>query len=126
MQPARHLVAALAELAAGVQDRHHDLDRRQLLLRVHVDRDPAAVVLDAHRAVLEQDDRDVVRVARQRFVDGVVDRFVDQLVEPALGGVADVHAGALANRLEAFENLDLVARVVVHSAYVFAARHVFT
>ena len=56
-----------------------------------------------------------VRVARQRFVDGVVDGFVDELVEAALGRVADVHARALANRLEAFEDLDLLAGIVLHS-----------
>ena len=51
-------------------------------------------------SLCERTTRDVGRVARQRFVDGVVDRFVDELVQAALGGVADVHAGALANGLE--------------------------
>src|SRR5581483_6946468 len=115
VEAARNLVAAFAELPAGMEDRHDDLDGRQLLLGVDVDRDPAAVVLDGARAVLVEDDRDVLRVSRERFVDGVVHGFVDELVEPPLGGVADIHAGALANSLEAFEDLDLLAGIVLHS-----------
>ena len=47
MQAAGDLVAAaVAELAAGVQDGEHDLGGRALLLLVHVDRDAAAVVGD--------------------------------------------------------------------------------
>ncbi len=56
----------------------------------------------------------------QRFVDGVVDGFVDQLVEAPLGRVADVHAGPLADGLEALENFDLLAGVFVHSHRYFA------
>ena len=45
VQAARDLVAAaVAELAAGVQDGQHDLGRGALLLLVHVDGDAAAVV----------------------------------------------------------------------------------
>ena len=57
---------------------------------------------------------DAVAEAGERFVDGVVDDLVDHVVKPgAVIGVADVHAGALANRLEALEDLDLVGVVVV-------------
>ncbi len=52
-------------------------------------------------------DQDVVAVAGQGFVDGVVHHFEDQVVQArAIGGVADVHAGALAHGLQAFEDLD--------------------
>ncbi len=100
VEAARHLVAALAELRAGVEDRHDHLDRRNALFGMEVDRYAAAVVLDRARAVGEQNDANVVRVARQRFVHGVVDRLVDELVQAALGGVPDVHAGALAHGVE--------------------------
>jgi hypothetical protein len=46
-------------------------------------------------------------VASQRLVDGVVDDLVDHVVQArAVIGVADIHAGALAHRLQALENLD--------------------
>ncbi len=101
VKAARNFVSALAELAAGVQDRHHDFDRRHLLFGVDVDGNAASVVFDRTAAVFEERHFDVLGVARQRFVDGVVDRFVDELVQAALGGVADVHARTFANRFEA-------------------------
>ena len=114
MQAAGDLVAAaVAELAAGVQHGQHDLGGGALLLLVHVDGDAAAVVGDRDAVVRVQHDLDRVAVAGERLVDGVVDDLVDQVVEAALAGRADVHAGSLADRLEAFEDGDvggLVAR----------------
>ena len=68
---------------------------------MHVDRDAAAVVDDPDAAVGEQGDLDAVGVAGHRLVDGVVDDLLDQVVQAALAGRADVHAGPLADRLEA-------------------------
>jgi hypothetical protein len=52
-------------------------------------------------------DHDVVAVAGQRFVDGVVHHLEHQVVQAgAVGRVADVHAGALAHGLQAFQDLD--------------------
>ena len=53
---------------------------------------------------------DVVAVAGERLVDGVVDDLVDQVVQSARTGRADVHAGPLANRFESLENLDVCRR----------------
>ena len=109
MQTARDLVAAtLAELAAGVQDGQHDLDGRALLLLHDRDRDAAAVVDDRHRVVGVDRDLDARAVARQRLVDRVVDDLVDEVVQPARAGRADVHARALADGLEALENGDVL------------------
>jgi hypothetical protein len=41
-------VSALAELAAGVEIRQHELDRRDAEPRVNIDRNAAAVVPDEH------------------------------------------------------------------------------
>ena len=57
----------------------------------------------------------VVAEAGERLVDRVVDDLVDEVVQAALAGRADVHAGALADRLEALEDRD-VLRVVVLAA----------
>ena len=81
-----------------------------------VDRDAAAVVDHAHAAVGQQRDLDVVAVAGQGLVDGVVDDLVHQVVQAALAGGADVHAGALADGLETLEHRDragVVAAVAV-------------
>ncbi len=60
-----------------------------------------------HRAVGIEHDIDRRRVARERLVDGVVDDFVDHVVQAgAVIGVADVHAGPLANGVEPLQHLD--------------------
>ena len=107
VQPAGDGVGLAVELAAGVQRRHDDLDRGPLLDRMPVDRDAAAVVGRPgrrRRRSRRADDR--VGMTGERLIDGVVDDLVDQVVQAALAGRADVHAGALAHRLEALENGD--------------------
>ena len=49
MQTTGHLVAAAAELAAGVQLGEHELDGGDALGRVHAGGDAAPVVLDPDR-----------------------------------------------------------------------------
>ena len=113
VEAAGDLVApALAELAAGVKDGQDDLGRGALLLGVLVDRDAAAVVDHGDRLVGVDRDLDVVAVAGQRLVDGVVDDLVDDVMEAAGPGRADVHARALAHRIEPTEDRDLAGRVV--------------
>jgi hypothetical protein len=58
-------------------------------------------------------DVDLIAVAGEGFVDGVVDDLVDEVMQTLRPGRADVHGGALAHRLEALEDLDLVGAVIV-------------
>ena len=111
MQAAGHLVAAAAELAARVQHRQADLDRRTAHFRVDADGEAAPVVADGDRAVLVQRHVDALAVARQRLIHGVIHNFVHQMVQSAAVRRADVHAGALANRLQALQHLNLLLAV---------------
>jgi hypothetical protein len=112
VQAAGHLVAAaVAELAAGVQHGEHDLEGGPALLLHDVDRDPAAVVGHGDGGVRVDDHRDGVAVTGQRLVDGVVDDLVDEVVQAAHAGRADVHARALADGLEALEDRDVLGVV---------------
>ena len=79
-----HVAAVgVAELAARVQDGEDEFEAALLVLRVHVDRDAAAVVRDRERvAGFVQRDRDVVGVAVEVLVDGVVDDFPREVVQP--------------------------------------------
>ena len=53
-------------------------------------------------------------MAGQNLVDGVVDDLVDHVVQTRpVVGVADVHAGAFADRVEPLQHLDAVGAVVV-------------
>src|SRR5690606_32035694 len=57
-------------------------------------------------------DDDVVAIACQRFVDGVVHDLEDHVVQArAVGSVADVHAGPLAYGFQALEHLDRIGAV---------------
>ncbi|MDQ0588446.1 hypothetical protein QFZ47_002555 [Variovorax paradoxus] len=111
VQATRHLVAVLVELAAGMQLGERDFSGRTLglvlVVHLHAGGNAAAVVGDGNRVVAVDGDDDVVAVAGQRLVDGVVDHFEHQVVQArAVGGIADVHARALAHRLEPFEDRD--------------------
>jgi hypothetical protein len=94
-----------------VQLGEHDLDGRLVLLGVHVDRDAAAVVDDAHPAVGEESNLDLGGVAGHRLVDGVVNDLPHAVVETGRTGAADVHAGALPNGVEPFQHLHAVGPV---------------
>ena len=111
VQAARDLVGILVELAAGVQLGEHDLGRRALGIVVVVvldaGRDAAAIVAHGARAVGVQRHGARLGVAGQNLVDGIVDDLVDHVVQtrPVIG-VADVHAGAFADGVEALQHLD--------------------
>ncbi len=131
-------VRAAAELAAGVQLGEDHLDAGQPGLGLLVDRDAAAVVVDLDRAVGVQGDLDAVGRAGQRLVDAVVDDLPHAVHEAAGVGRADVHARALAHRLEALQDQQVPGVVGVvdggssggwrgwHGAPVWAARDGWT
>jgi hypothetical protein len=106
VQAARERIGAaalLVELAAGMQPREHDLEGGRLLDRMRAHGNAAAVVLHAYRPVVVHDDADVLRMAAERLVGGVVDHLLDDVQ----GGVgARVHARAGTNGLEALQHLD--------------------
>ena len=112
MQAAGHLVGILVEFPAGVQLGHDDLGRRDAFLVVDAGRNAPPVVGDGDRAVGVEGDGDEFRVARQRLVDGVVDHFVDHVMQArAVVGVADVHARPLAHGVQAAQHLDRIRAV---------------
>jgi hypothetical protein len=80
---------------------------------VNVSRDAAAVVDDCAGAVGIEPDDHLFGITRKRLVDRVVDDFIDHVVQAgAVIGVADVHAGAFAHRIEALQDLDRFRTVI--------------
>ena len=53
-------------------------------------------------------DRDGVAVAGQRLVDRVVNNLIDEVVQTARPGRADVHAGTFADCLESLQDRDVL------------------
>src|SRR6185437_7039962 len=78
-----------------------------------VDRDAAAVVVHGDGIVGVDGNVDRVTVAGERLVDRVVHHLVYQVVQPVLAGRPDVHAGALAHRIQSFQDLDRVGLVSI-------------
>ena len=65
-----------------------------------------------HAAVGEQGDGDARAEARHRLVDGVVDDLPDEVVETRQTGGTDVHSRPFSDRIETFQNLDVLCRVI--------------
>ena len=111
METARRLIGPLFKLPAKLEHRHHALERGDLpfhllgKLRMAVDRDAAAVVLNRHTPVDIHRHAHMLGVAGHALVDRVVDHLVDEMVEPAGGVIADVHAKPLADMLAVGEVL---------------------
>ncbi len=125
VQAAGDFVGGGVEFSAGVQLGEDDLDGGHHLAVAnghHVDGNAAAIVDDGDGVIDVDDDVDFFGVAGERFVDGVVDYFVDKMVQPHLAGGADVHGRPKANSLKAFEDLDVFAGVL---AVVFGERVIF-
>jgi hypothetical protein len=123
VEAAGHLVAAaVAELAAGVEDGQHDLRRGALLLLHRVDRDTSPVVGDRDGVVRVDDDLDLVGLAGEGLVHGVVDHLVDQVVESTGAGRADVHARPLPDGLEPLEDGDVLGVVAAVARVLLLVR----
>ena len=116
VQAAGRLVAPVLELAAGMQRGEDHLERALLRLRMLVDRNPAPIVRDGDRGtVLVKRDDDVRGEAVHRLVDGVVEDFPDEVMQPGGADAADVHARPLADRFQTLENGDVFSCIGRHS-----------
>ena len=104
VQTAGDRVAAASELTASVQHGHNDLNGGLVLGGVLIHGNAAAVVLYANSAVSLNGHVNFGGVTGERFVDRVIYDLVDQVVQTAFSGRANVHAGALANRFQTFQH----------------------
>ena len=113
VQAARDLVGVLVELSAGMQLRHDDFGSRNALPGVDSGGNPAPVVDYGAGSVRVERHRHQVGVSGKRLVDGVVDDLIDHVVQArAVVGVADIHAGALADGVQPLQNLDGIGAVL--------------
>jgi hypothetical protein len=104
VQPAGEFIRTFGELAAGVQAGEDQFHAADLLLRMDVDRHPAAVVHHFERVVLVQREADVLAVAGDRLIDAVVDHLVREVIGPRGVGV---HARAAAYRVQPAQDFDI-------------------
>ncbi len=91
---------------------HDDLGGRNALGGMDVSRNAASVIGHRHGAVGIQGHRHQVGVARKRLIDGVVDDFVDHVMQAGtVIGIADIHAGPFAHGIKALKDLDRICSI---------------
>src|SRR4029079_12999597 len=107
VEAARGAIRLALELPARVERGHDDLERRLAgIFGGRLARVPRAVADDGQAIAGLERDLDAGCEAGDRLVHAIVDDLGGEVVERAGVGPADVHAGAAADRLEAFEHLD--------------------
>lgn len=124
MQAAADFVAApivgIVEFPPGVQDGQDGFQSRDLRGGMEIGGDAPSVVGYGAAVpsfggvvviIVVKVEGDEGSVPRQGLVDGIVQHFVDEVVEAVGSGGSDVHSGAFADRFEAREDGDLVGRV---------------
>ena len=114
MQSSRNFVGVAVELAARVQRGHHDLRGGNFFaVDVHVVDGNAASVVDYSDGVVEVDgDFNFVGMAGERFVNRVVDDFINEVMQTQFARRTDVHRGAFAHGFHPAEDFDRVGGVV--------------
>jgi hypothetical protein len=106
-----------------MQDCHDHLEGTAAFLGVHVGRDAASVVLYADGVVRVDAYFYVPAVSGEGLVDGVVDHFVDEVVEALDTDIAYVHGRPFPDRLQTFQHLDAVCAVTVGLTCLFVDFH---
>ena len=111
VKAAGHLVAAAAELSAGMEHGVNHFQGRPSGLGLNIHGDTTAVIGDGDGVTRVDGDGDMLTVPCQGLVDGVVHDFVHQVVQARRGGGADIHTGALPNSFQSFQNLNLLCPI---------------
>ena len=121
MESARHFVSAAAKFSAGVQ---HGVHHFKCIFSggVFTNWNAATIVGDSDGIIFVDAHKNARCMPGHRFVNGVVNDFVDKVMQAALIGRADVHAGTLANRFKSFKNLNAGCAVVARCLLCAATR----
>jgi hypothetical protein len=112
------------ELPARVERGEDHLQRAQVLeLRMGIDGDPAPIVADREPVARLQSHLDEAGMTGDRLVHRVVEDFSGEMVKRRFVRPANVHARPAPDRLQPFQNLDVLGGVGVRlSPRAFATR----
>jgi hypothetical protein len=102
VQTAGNLIGVFIKFSSGVQGGQNHLDRGFFFGFMHVHRDAAAVIDDRNRFVMINDRFNGRAISAQSFVDSVVHRFINQMVQPPAERVSDIHGRTHAHGFQSF------------------------
>ena len=113
MEAAGHLIAASAELAAGMEHGVYHLQRGLTGLGLNIHRDAPAVIHNGDGVALVDGHGDLRAEAGQRLVDGVVHDLVYQMMQSGGRGGADIHTRPLPHGLQPLQHLNFRCVILV-------------
>ena len=112
VQTAGNLIGILIEFSARMKLGHDHFGCRNAFFLVNIGGNAAPVVAHRARTIAIQRHINAIRMTRQAFIDGVVHHFVNHVVQArTIPCVANIHAGAFANRLQSTQNFDGISPV---------------
>ena len=111
MQTTADLIGAVIELAARADFGHDHFERRNAFCFVDADRDTDTIIRNRHDIIVVKRHKNVIASSSQRFINGVVNDFVNQMMKRSCIRSADIHTGAQTHVLHRVQ-LDNVAFIV--------------
>ncbi len=113
VQTTRHLVRVGIEFPAGVKDCHDHFRRRLALAFVHIHGNATTIIGHRDALVAMDGDENFLAIARQSFVNGIVDDFEHHVMQPgSVIGVTDIHPRTFAHSFQSLQDLDAAGVVI--------------
>jgi hypothetical protein len=106
-----------------VKGGEHHFDAGDAILGVDVDWNAAAVVADGDRTINVNRDIDLVTVAGEMLVHGVIEHLGNTVMERALVRTSDIHAGLFPDGFETLELAELGGVVVAFDGLILGWRN---
>ncbi|MPM11774.1 hypothetical protein SDC9_58125 [bioreactor metagenome] len=115
MQTAGYFIASAAKFTACVKNSEDCFYSGTTGIGLDIDRNAASVIGYGDTVVLFDRNLYLCRKTGQRFIDGIIHDFPDQMVQTRATGRANVHSGTFADCFQSFQNLDLTGIIFLSS-----------
>ncbi|MBT9148842.1 MAG: hypothetical protein DDT28_00257 [Dehalococcoidia bacterium] len=111
MESSTDLVGLPSELSPGVQHSHHCLQGGNLSGRVYIYRDAPAIIGYSDAAIIVDDDSDPITIAGHRLINAVIYDLMNQVVQSALIGAANIHRRPQPYCLQLLQHLNITSGI---------------
>ena len=118
MQTTGYFVSAAAEFTAGMQDGVNNFYAGDALLGLNINRNTTAVIGNGNGIIGINGNGNFVAVAGQSLIYCIVYDLINQMVQAAGRGAADIHTGTTAYSFQTFQDLDLAGGILAGNGNV--------